>query len=230
MDVAKLVAKKNNIDCIEFLKINSRNFNLNEKVDIIIHEQIGDFLFEENMINNITDLRDRLLKPSGIILPSKFDFYVEPIMLRDENSVPYLWDQKNIYGIDFSCTKDVCSNLLDKSHNYFGISNGDVEKMLSTNESSFSFDLKNILPKDLPTKLTIPRTVKEDGRLDGFAVYFKASFDDEISFSTYPLGKNTSWAGRMLRIKSREVQKGEKISLDLYLSDISNPDSWRWNL
>ena len=230
MDVAKLVAKKNNIDCIEFITINSRNFNLNDKVDVIIHEQIGDFLFEENMIKNICDLRDRLLKPGGIILPSKFDFYVEPIMLRDENSIPYLWDQKDIYGIDFSCTKDICSNLLDISHNYYGISNGDVEKMLSTNEPAFSFDLENIMLKDLPKNLMISRTAKEDGRLDGFAVYFKTNFDDEIGFTTYPLGKNTSWASRMLRTKPKEVQKGEEINLDLRLPDIIDPDSWHWNL
>jgi protein arginine N-methyltransferase 1 len=230
MDIAKLVANKNNIDCIEFINMNSRNFTLNEKVDVIIHEQIGDFLFEENMIKNICDLRDRLLKPGGIILPSKFDFYIEPIMLSDEYSIPYLWDQKDICGINFSCTKDICSNLLDKSHNYFGINNGSVEKMLSTNEPAYSFDLENIVENDLPTNLIISRTVKEDGRMDGFAVYFKTNFDDEISFTTYPLGKNTNWAGRMLRISPKEVKRGEKINLDIKFPDIRDQDSWFWNL
>jgi protein arginine N-methyltransferase 1 len=41
---------------------------------VILHEQMGDYLFDEAMVTNVCDLRDRLLKRGGLILPSCFDF------------------------------------------------------------------------------------------------------------------------------------------------------------
>ncbi len=82
----------------------------------------------------------------------------------------------------------------------------------------------------MPKELKISRTIKENGRLDGFAVYFKVKFDDDIFFSTHPLGTNTNWAGRMLRITSKEVQEGDKIELNMDIGNISDPDSWHWEV
>ena len=70
--------------------------------------------------------------------------------------------------------------------------------------------------------------MKEDGRLDGFTIYFKVKFDDDIHFSTYPLGRNTNWAGHMLRIESKNVQTGQKIEFDMNIENINNPGSWHW--
>lgn len=228
MKVAKLIAQHNNIKNIEFVNINSRNFTLEEKVDIIIHEQIGDFLFEENIIENVTDLRNRLLKPDGRILPNKFEFFIEPIMLHEEYNIPFLWEQHSIFGIDFSCTKEICSTIVGASHNYYGISRGQIEKMLSTEEPGFTFDLEEIEAHSIPKKLLLSRVMKENGRLDGFAVYFKVKFDDNIHFSTHPLGRNTNWAGRMLRVESRNVQMGQRIEFNMDIKKINNPDTWSW--
>ena len=230
MDVAELVAQHNNIKNIEFVNLNSKNFVLDEKVDIIIHEQIGDFLFEENMIENVTDLRDRLLKPGGKILPSKFEFYIEPVMLRDKYRQPFIWEQKNIFGIDFSCVKEKCSSIVKDSYYYRNISPFIVEKMLSTDESVFTFDLEKIEQHDIPKRIQLTRTIKEDGRLDGFAVYFKANFDDEIFFSNSPVGLNTNWVGRLLRVESKNLRKGQSIEFDMGIEYINNPDSWRWSV
>ena len=87
--------------------------------------------------------------------------------------------------------------------------------------------MKNgIRSHSLPERLQHSRVMKEDGRLDGFAVYFKVKFDDDIHFSTLPLGRNTNWAERMPRVESRNVQKGQKIEFDMNIENISDPDSW----
>ena len=230
MDVAKLIAQHNDIKNIEFINMNSRDFTLDERVDVIIHEQIGDFLFEENMIENIIDLRDRLLKPDGKILPSKFKFYIEPVMIKDEYKTPFIWEQKDIFGIDFSCVKEKCSGMVKDSYYYRGIDRYQVEKMLSEGSSAFTCDLEKIERGDAPKRIKLSRTIDTDGRLDGYAVYFTVNFDDDISFSTHPLGPNTNWVGRLLRVESRNVRQGQQIEFNMSMGDISEPNSWRWTV
>lgn len=74
IDFARAAADENGIANVEFIAGHSRTFEPAEKVDVIIHEQMGSPLFGENMITNIVDLRDRVLKPGGRILPSKFEW------------------------------------------------------------------------------------------------------------------------------------------------------------
>ena len=70
-----------------------------------MHEQIGDELFDENMLENVTDLRDRILRPGGKILPARFKLFMEPIELHKEHAVPAVW-QREVHGIRFDCLKD----------------------------------------------------------------------------------------------------------------------------
>ncbi|HSK38291.1 MAG TPA: methyltransferase domain-containing protein, partial [Arenibaculum sp.] len=105
INLSKFIAQKNGITNIEFIPSHSADFKPNEKADIIIHEQIGDYFFDEDMIKNICEIRDRLLAPSGRILPGKFEVFLEPVSLKDDHRTPYLWEQK-IHGIDFSAAKE----------------------------------------------------------------------------------------------------------------------------
>jgi type I protein arginine methyltransferase len=62
IDIAKRLARHNALSNIEFLKLNSKDFTPPEKLDVIVQEQIGSCLFEENMVSTLVDLRDRVLK------------------------------------------------------------------------------------------------------------------------------------------------------------------------
>ena len=117
ISVARAVAEHNGIGGITFVKSASREFTPGEKVDVILHDQMGDELFNENMLENILDLKRRLLKTSGRIIPARFDLFLEPVMLREDHRAPYLWEQ-NVAGVDFGFLR--AGNLLEpfKSHNY----------------------------------------------------------------------------------------------------------------
>ena len=99
---ARTLAAHNRVRNIDFIATHSQDFRLDERVDVIVHEQMGDWLFDEAMVANITDLRDRLLKPGGRILPSRFEFYCEPVKLRDRSQVPFIWELE-VHGYDYSC-------------------------------------------------------------------------------------------------------------------------------
>src|SRR6185295_4570188 len=99
---ARKLAKANGIENVEFIATHSTEFTVDEPVDVIVHEQMGDCLFDEAMVANVTDLRDRVLKPGGLILPSVFEFYCEPIKVHDSRHVPFLWELE-VHGHDYSC-------------------------------------------------------------------------------------------------------------------------------
>ncbi len=90
--VAEQIAKHNGIDNIQFLKMNSREFTCPEKADYILHEQIGDDLFDENMIVNLLDLKQRALKDNGVIFPGRFELFLEPVALKNDYPVPFIWE------------------------------------------------------------------------------------------------------------------------------------------
>src|SRR5690606_29809159 len=100
ISLARAIAEHHQLaDRIEFLQVNSRDLKLNEPVDVILHEQIGDELFDENMVTNVVDLRDRLLKPDGRIVPGRFGLYMEPVQLTDAGRVPFVWENP-VAGVD----------------------------------------------------------------------------------------------------------------------------------
>jgi len=227
--IARAAARHNGVDCIQFECVSSREFSLDHRVDVIIHEQIGDFLFEENMVENVVDLRDRLLKPGGRILPNRFELFIEPVTLRDEFRIPFTWEHANLCGLDFRFVKEQMRDKLDGDYYFRTHGTYEVERFLCTPEPVLELDLETVKTRQLPRRLRYRREVQQDGRLDGFALYFRAIFDDRISFSNSPRERNTSWANRLLRVEARRLVAGRSIEFEIHLRDLSNPATWRWH-
>ncbi len=229
IEVAKAAARHNRVDCIQFERMNSRQFTLDSKVDVIIHEQIGDFLFEENMVENVTDLRDRLLKPSGRILPNRFELFIEPVTLKEEYRIPFTWENRDVFGFDFGFVKEQMRDRLRDDYYFRSLDNYEVERYLCTTEPVLELNLETVEPKGLARHIRYRRAAQVDGQLDGFALYFRAIFDDRISFSNAPTGRNTNWVNRFLRVEARRLATGDTVAFDMHMPDIANPNTWRWS-
>lgn len=228
IDVAREATRRNGASEIEFLKVNSRSFTPPEKLDMILHEQIGDELFDENMIDNLLDLKRRLLKPGGKILPGKFELYLEPVMLRDEFRVPMIWEMSP-HDIDFSFLKE--SHLSEKyrssRYDYRYLPPFSVKRFLCREEPVLTVDLNK---DEAVTNLQIlpqEKLVERSGRVDGVCVYFNVVFDEEISLSTHPSNGYSSWGNRLFRMPARTVEPGDMIRFRMESERIESPDTWR---
>lgn len=226
VEAARSVAQANGITNVEFHQIHSRSVTVGEPVDVIVHEQIGRDVFDEQAVANVSDLRDRLLRPGGKILPGVLDMYVEPVQLREDSRAPYAWTQ-DVGGISFAALGALRDKQNDAyRHLYF--SPFPFDAYLADPEPIVRVDLHTIQPGALPTRLQIRREAVRDGSLDGFCVYFRAYFDDELSFTNAPDGPTTSWSTPLLRVEPQRVQRGDVIELELDTSDLANPKTWRW--
>src|SRR5688572_11761239 len=231
IEVARKTAQKNGIDNVEFYRCNSRNFNLDERVDAIVHEQIGGRNpFSENMIQNILDLRERVLKKGGLIIPNRFEIYLEPIQLKESHRIPFIWESK-INGIDFSFLKPPRRGEEGKITSYQArnITPDSVQNLLCTPKPIFKFDLETMNANELPKQIQYANTASRDGKLHGLCIYFKALFDDDIVIETSPIGQLTSWTMAMYRIETVEVRKGQRIEYDLQIGDFMDDMTWRLN-
>ncbi|KAK1386858.1 hypothetical protein POM88_015036 [Heracleum sosnowskyi] len=76
---------------------------IHEKVDVIVSDWMDQLLIYdyENLLGSILTARDRLLKPGGLIIPSRATLYIAPVTLPDRyNEKIDFW--RNVYGIDMS--------------------------------------------------------------------------------------------------------------------------------
>ena len=105
IEVAREIAAHNGFTNIEFVQMNSREFVPPEPIDVVIHEQMGDELFSENMMENLLDLRDRVLAPGGRILPARFRLFVEPVAMSEEMRIRKFWNIDLPDDIDLSGTE-----------------------------------------------------------------------------------------------------------------------------
>ncbi len=230
IDHAMELAAVNGIENVDFEDVHSSKLYLEEKVDVILHEQIGDFLFDEAMVPNVCDLRDRLLKPDGLILPSEFELFCEPMTLHDDRRVPFIWELNDVYGFDFSYME----RSRPKDSEYYGLVSCDlgfVKHFLGEPEPILSVDLHTVTESSMPLKVKLTRKVTRAGMLDGLVVYMKAKVDNDLVLSSNPLDPKRAphWGFRILRLDQSDVEVGDELEVTLTVKDWSNPETWDWN-
>lgn len=227
IEAARAVAYANDVHSIKFHRTNSRRFELDRKVDAIVHEQLGNALFDEKVVENISDLRDRLLKPGGKIYPSVLDLYIEPVQLREDMRTPFAWQQR-LHGVDFRAIEAFAE--MSHSYLYKCLRPFPFGRFLCDPSPVLSIDLHTATPAGLPTEISFERPVTSPGFFDGYCVYFDARFDDEIWFTSSPHLAATNWSTPFLRVAPRRVEQGEEIQLHLAADDLSAPRTWRWSV
>jgi len=227
IEVAREVARDNGATGIEFHRAHSLRFELPDKIDAIIHEQIGDALFDERVVTNIADLRDRLLKPGGRVYPHRLTLYIEPVQLQEQFRAPFAWQQE-LHGIGFGALERFAAG---QAHGYLyrTFRPFPFDRFLCRPEPVVSIDLETANESDLPRRIAYERPVEREGLLDGFCVYFEARFDDEIAFTSSPADTPTSWGTPFLRVSSRRVAPGDSVRLELTADDLAHPSTWSWN-
>jgi Arginine methyltransferase oligomerization subdomain len=82
---------------------------------------------------------------------------------------------------------------------------------------------------DVPKTVRLQRTVNDDGRMDGFAMYFTVRFDDEISFSTSPMDRRTHWGIPLFRTPAKQLHRGDMVTFEATISPLSAPLTWDWH-
>ena len=225
LDYARVAAAANGITNLNFVASSSRKFQPREAIDVILQEQMGIALFDEGMVETVLDVRDRCLKPNGRIIPAQFEFYLEPVQLTDQERIPMIQEQRS-HGLTFAeapipPTSDYYFREIYPEH---------VSFLLCDPASVFTFDLTTLTREQMPKRFLVSKRVVRNGQVDGVCIYFKATFAEDICFSTGPGAVKTHWPMLLYRTLARTYRAGEIFSMSVEAPDLSDPFGWTWQM
>ncbi|KAK5579288.1 hypothetical protein RB653_008969 [Dictyostelium firmibasis] len=180
---AELIVQQNGLsDIITVFKGKLEHISFPEYVDVIVSEWQGSFLIFESMIESVIYARDNLMKPGGIILPSKACIYLSPINVESYYN-QYINQWSNVFDLDMSPLIPFAQKELleEKSIRNYYVEN--TESVLDKPIILRTIDLSTITIEDLSKTIKnfefkVPNGSKYHGFGAWFSVWFE-NLDDE---------------------------------------------------
>lgn len=207
VELAREIANKNYVDNkIEFIKGDSREVELPEKVDLIVTETLGHLGIEEGIAEMLVDARKRFLKKCGRIIPQEIKVYLAPVEAPKFYEEIEFWNNKN-HGIDLSVARK-------RAVNNVYVYNVKANGLLATPKIMVCFDSLNQDRKSVSKDVDF--IVNKEGILHGYASWFEARLSDKVAFSTHFCSRRTHWQQAIFPSSApRKVRRGEHISFHL---------------
>lgn len=204
LKLSKHIASENRLQhqCT-FLNAHSRDIRSPMKTDIVISETIGNFAYEEHIIENMNDAK-RFLKPGGILIPQKLRQYIAPFISEK------LWKEINIwngigYNLNLVKAKEVALNNMYVKR----VRPNDLLKNSTQEWDAIDFTKKNSSQRKGKMTWTLPRTTP----IYGFAVWWECDLVPGITLSTSPFRAPTHWEQIFLPLLSPiQGTKGDHLS------------------
>lgn len=210
-----------------------------EKVDVIVSEWMGYFLFYESMLDTVLFARDKWLKPDGIMLPDKASLYVCGVEDGEykQDKIEF-WT--NVYGFDMSSIRQLA--ISEPLVEYV-----DPRQVNTDTCKLIEMDLKTMKPEDVDFTAAFEVKAYRDDYIHGLVAYFDVTFSachKPIVITTSPKATTTHWKQTLfyfedtLLICSGERLTGEltcrqndknKRDLDVALSYNLNGVRGQWN-
>ena len=180
--LSKRIAKANAVTRCTFVHAHSTSVKKPAAVDVVISETLGNFAYEENIIETMNDAK-RFLDPGGVLIPQTLKQFVAPV------TSPRLYEELNVWNdlghhLDFNAAKEVCMNNMY-------VKDVSPEDLLG---EGAEWDTVNFLEKNSSIRdREIAWTFASKNMLYGFAVWWEAQLTDAVSLSTSPWAPPTHW-------------------------------------
>ena len=212
---------------VELRRANSRDVELDEPADLLIHEILGTDPFAENLLPFVLDARERLLRPGGRLLPWRVQVFCVGIEAETQphRDRTYLLAQaaeaQRLYGVDMAPLLEILA-AADPRMLAAPVEDADAKifkpKVLSEECLLFDLDLRTDGLDRAGEPSEVRLRIQSPGTLGALAVYFRAHLDEDIQLATAPFAPLTSW-GRGLRLLSRSlaVAPGDEVRLRVEL-------------
>ena len=206
---ARKIVKENNYDDkITVIKGKVEELNLPvDKVDVIVSEWMGYFLFYESMLDTVIYARDKWLRPGGYMLPDYLTLNLVAIEDAEyKNEKLNFWD--DVYGFSMKCIKEVAITepLVDVVEDKQICT--DVQCIRDVKVSTYSV-------ADCTFVSNFELTATRNDYVHALVAYFDTYFNSghkPTTFSTSPFAQQTHWKQTVFYLdKEITICKGEKI-------------------
>jgi precorrin-6B methylase 2 len=225
-EVAAAMIEANGCSGLVELRIaNSRDVELDEPVDLIIHEILGTDPFEEGLLPVLQDVRERLLKPGGRLLPYRLEVCCVAIELEERSGsdrarmlaeARELERLSGLYGVELGPVREAVAKHEPRvQRTRFTVDKPLFDrKVLSEETRILDLDLQKGDLELAGQLAPVPLRISRPGILGGVALFFRAHLDETIQLTNSPFARATTW-GWDVRTFSQllPVAAGDEVSL-----------------
>jgi protein arginine N-methyltransferase 1 len=227
--VARKLLRHNRLSNCRIAEVHSTDVVAPDRVDLVVCETLGNYPFEENIVETLNDARERFLNPGGAIIPRAVEQFVCPVTAERFYAELAAWDHVG-YGLDFAPAKTMTLNNIY-------VRTFSPADLLDRAAAARSWDK---LAFDRPNKTTrtgeASWSLKTPAAVYGLALWWSAELADGVSLSTGPLDPKTHWeqlylpvlapvvveAGQTLYVRLRSTtsyERGTNVTWTLGVSD-----------
>jgi SAM-dependent methyltransferase len=204
--LAEVVAARNGIDGLHFVAERSLDVPDPPRVDIVVAEVLGNFAYEEDVLETLRDAQ-RFLKPGGTLIPASITQWVAPVT-------------SDRFERDLRSWRDVG----------FGLDWSDAERMTRNNMYVFAIEPADLLADAAATWDSLdfsgPIASRRSGRAAwrtqenrdvlGFALWWDCTLAPGVVLSTSPYAPRTHWDQIYLPLLAPiAAEPGDEIALTI---------------
>jgi histone-arginine methyltransferase CARM1 len=184
-------------DRIEIVRARLDELTLPEKVDVVISEPWGFFLFHERMVEAFVLARDKFLKPGGRMFPGQGRVWLAPFenpdLYQARQTSAAFWEQRDFYGVDLT---PIAGVALDELFWMPALGHLPANQMMSA-PVGHAFDFER-MPLSALAEIPLPFafTLADAGTVHGLAGWFDVTFEgstERVLLNTAPDAFETHW-------------------------------------
>jgi protein arginine N-methyltransferase 1 len=205
--VAAKVLKANRARNCHLMPCHSTEMQDPPKVDVVVSETLGNYPFEEHIIETLNDARRRFLKPKGSIIPAALTQFVAPVVTDGIHRELSAWDA---CGFDLGVPKAM-------SLNNIYVRTFEPRDLLEAGRSAVAWDTIDFSAQNRASRkgearwrLSAPATIY------GFATWWRAELVAGVTLSTAPGAPRTHWEQLYFPLlEPLALKAGELVAVEL---------------
>lgn len=206
-------------DRIHFLRGDSRQIHLPERVNVIISDIRGVLPLFSHAIGTLEDARNRFLTEGGVLLPSR-DTLVVAVIESPKHYEEITGSWKSIPQLDLSSGLPLVLNTLYRHHLK-------PEQLVSAPLPWHT--LEYTCGAKLPAEGQLQFRVSRSATAHGIGLWFETQLLDGIGYSTEPRSTETVYGHIFLPwLQPVPLREGETVTVDLRANLVGNDYIWQW--
>jgi protein arginine N-methyltransferase 1 len=219
LTAAEEIFVKNGCKNIQSISGEGDTVDLPGKVDVIVSEWMGHFLFAERMLEPLITLRDKFLRPGGRMIPQHCSLHLGLVTSKEiYEELSFL--RTRPYDIDFS-------PVSEWPFTEVGVQRVSAADLFPETVCLAGFSLTTV--RETPGLLTAEIKPKENIVVYGMCGWFEAQLSPSITLSTSPFAPPTHWFQFHFPFAHPlEVVAGDKIEVEVEIVPQRGQNGYLW--
>jgi len=207
--VAAKVLKANRASKCHLIPCHSTEMEDPPRVDVVVSETLGNYPFEENVIETLNDARRRFLKPGGVIIPGRLEQFVAPVISDRIHGELCAWED---VGFDLDL-----SPAMTMSFNNIYVRTLAPKELLDDGASAKAWDAIDFTKQNRSVRIgEVIWRLSRTTTIFGFATWWAAELVPGITLSTAPDAPRTHWEQLYFPLRTPlKARGGEAVTISL---------------